>query len=62
MMSGEGDGFHESYAIVMKSGVVPVHAMTAHGRMEVYIHAFFFLDSGWGERPPSLRGLFPGWE
>jgi hypothetical protein len=41
MMSGEWKGFHESYVIVIKSEVVPVRAMTAHGRMEVYILAFF---------------------
>jgi hypothetical protein len=28
-------------SVVVKSEVVRVHVMTAHGRMEVYIHAFF---------------------
>jgi hypothetical protein len=39
-----------------------MHTMTAHGRMEVYIYAFFDFGSGWGERPPSRRGLSSVWE
>ena len=57
-----GKAFINLYVIVIKSEVVTVRAVTAHGRMEVYIHAFLDLGSGWGERPPSRRGVSSAWE